>query len=223
MRLLIISPHACVARLTAEFTAAGIGCDLAASGDEAEAMIGAYAYGCVLLDEGLKDDAGALLRRLCVGSVDLPVILLTAHEDAERRVAALRDGADDVLARPFLFDELQARILAVTRRQGGYAGDVLVFGGLALDLAAREARVDGRWLPLSAREADLLEPLLRRAGHIVPKRMLEDMLFGASDALGSNAIEVYIHRLRRKLAAVTDELGIMTVRGVGYRLTLAGA
>lgn len=222
MRLLIISPHPCIARLTADFTAAGTRFDLAASSDEAEAMIGAYAYGCVLLDEGLQDDAVALLRRLRARSVSLPIILLTAREDAERRVAALRDGADDVMARPFLFEELQARITAVMRRQGVCASDVLTFGGLALDLTAREARVDGRWLPLSTRETDILEPLLRRAGHIVTKRVLEDMLFGASDALGSNAIEVYVHRLRRKLAGVTDELAIMTIRGVGYRLSLAG-
>jgi two-component system response regulator TctD len=115
-----------------------------------------------------------------------------------------------------LFDELEARINAVMRRQGGYVDRRISLGNLHLDLTSREVSSDNGLLDFSAREAELIEILIRRAGHVVPKRILEDQLFGAGDTLGSNAVEVYVHRLRKKLEAAAVTVKIQTVRGVGY-------
>ena len=149
------------------------------------------------------------------------MLILTARGDVQRRIEGLNAGADDYLVKPFDFEELQARLDAVLRRQGGYVGRALMLGALVLDPATREVTLDGAPVALSVRETELLELLLRRAGRVVPKRMAEDQLFGMDEGLGSNAIEVYVHRLRRRLEQSGAALRIDTVRGVGYMLRAA--
>jgi len=173
----------------------------------------------MVLDLGLPDEDGlTLLRRLRAQRRTVPVIVLSARGAGEMRVLGLESGADDYLVKPFLFVELHARLSAILRRQGGYVEDVLRAADLTLDTRSREVRAAGAPVPLSVREIELLELLMRRAGHVVPKRVLADQLFGAGDALGSNAVDVYVHRVRRKLedcAAVK----VQTVRGIGYMLS----
>ena len=160
-----------------------------------------------------------LLRRLRSNGSKLPIIILTARSDHTSRVNALRGGADDFMVKPFLFDELHARVEAVLRRQGGIVSQAVTFGKLILNIANKEVTVAGKRLALSVREVEILEPLLRRAGHVVPKGLLQDQLLGAGDSPGPNAVEVYMHRLRQKLEKSDSGLAIKTVHGVGYLLT----
>lgn len=221
MRLLIVEDDRELSEaLIAAFSRISVHCDHAATAADAEALIRSMAYTLVVLDLGLPDDDGlALLKRLRSAGETVPVIVLTARGDSQTRITGLRSGADDFMVKPFLFDELHARVEAVLRRQGRYVENQMSFGPLVFDVASREATIDGARLSLSAREADMLEPLLRRSGHVVPKRFLEDQLFGSSETFGSNAIEVYVHRLRRKIETSASGLSIVTVRGVGYMLT----
>lgn len=221
MRLLIVEDDRELSEaLIAAFARISVHCDHAATAADAEALIRSMAYTLVVLDLGLPDDDGlALLKRLRSAGETVPVIVLTARGDSQTRITGLRSGADDFMVKPFLFDELHARVEAVLRRQGRYVENQMNFGPLVFDVGSREATIDGQRLSLSAREADMLEPLLRRSGHVVPKRFLEDQLFGSSETFGSNAIEVYVHRLRRKIETTNSGLSIVTVRGVGYMLT----
>lgn len=223
MRILIVEDDADLTEaLLQAFAQVSIRCDTARDVGDAEQLIETTAYAMIVLDLGLPDEDGQiLLRRLRAKGLDVPVIVLTARGDTKSRVECLRDGADDFLIKPFLFDELHARIDAVLRRQGGYVDKCLTFGSLRLDTSIKEASVGGKRLKLSVREAEILEPLIRRGGHIVSKKLLEDQLFGAGDTLESNAVEVYTHRLRRKLRQSGSGLFIETVRGVGYLLTQA--
>lgn len=222
MRLLIVDDNAELAEaLAAAFLRRDIRCDITGTARDAEHLIGTTDYAAVVLDLGLPDEDGlVLLRRLRARHFTLPVIVLSARSAGEMRVLGLESGADDYLVKPFLFVELHARLVAILRRQGGYIEDVLRAADLTLDTRSREVRAGNAPLSLSVREVELLELLMRRAGHVVPKRVLADQLFGASDALGSNAVDVYVHRVRRKLedcAAVK----VQTVRGIGYMLSSA--
>jgi two-component system response regulator TctD len=221
VRILIVEDDAQLREALLEaFARVHVHCDHAACANDADQLIAMTAYTLVVLDLGLPDEDGLeLLRRLRGGGQTVPVIVLTARGDSLTRVQGLRSGADDFLVKPFLFDELHARIEAVLRRQAGYSGFCLRFGAIEFDISMREASVSGMRLALSQRELEMLEPLMRRGGHVVPKRLLEDQLFGAGDTLNSNAIEVYVHRLRRKLERTGAGLGIETVRGIGYMLT----
>lgn len=222
MRLLIVEDHEEVAgALVAAFAERGIRCDRAATGGDADQLIGQIDYAAVILDLGLPDEDGlSLLKRLRRRRNAVPVLVLTARGEGEMRVVGLEAGADDYLVKPFLFAELHARLHAVLRRQSGQVDPRIEVGDLSFDLRSREVTARGALLELSVREIELLELLMRRAGHVVPKRMIEDQLFGAGDGFGSNAIEVYVHRLRRRLeqrATVT----VQTVRGIGYMLSPA--
>lgn len=222
MRLLIVDDNLELAEaLAAAFLKRDIRCDIAGTARDAEQLVTTVDYAAMVLDLGLPDEDGlVLLRRLRARRFNLPVIVLSARGAGEMRVLGLESGADDYLVKPFLFVELHARLAAVLRRQGGYVEDVLRAADLTLDTRSREVRAGDAPVPLSVREIELLELLMRRAGHVVPKRVLADQLFGASDALGSNAVDVYVHRVRRKLedcAAVR----VQTVRGIGYMLAPA--
>ena len=220
MRLLIVEDNAELAEaMTSAFLVRDIRCDVAASAGDAEQLIETMDYSAVILDLGLPDEDGlSLLCRLRRRRIVTPVIVLTARGEGEMRVKGLETGADDYVVKPFLFAELHARLGAVLRRQGGYVEHLLRTANLTLDTRTREAAVDGVPLDMSAREVELLELLMRRPGHVVPKRMLEDQLFGAGDTLGSNAVEVYVHRVRRKLDDVAG-VKLQTVRGIGYMLS----
>lgn len=223
MRILLIEDDAALAgALVDALRQRGLTVDHAASAEEAEAYLSAVDHAAILLDLGLPDEDGlALLRRLRAGGNTRPVLVLTARGSVDARIRGLHGGADDYIVKPFDPDELHARILAVLRRQGGYLGVSLSCARLIFDVESRVARVGDRLLTLSARETELLELLLRRAGNVVPKRVVEDQLFGAGGDLGSNAVEVYVHRLRKRLDEAATGARIDTVRGVGYLLRSA--
>ena len=220
MRVLLIEDDRDLAQaLTAALSPRGFAVDLARSGDEADAYLQHGDYAAVLLDLGLPDEDGlALLHRLRGRGDTRPVLILTARGAIDARIRGLNEGADDYLVKPFDVDELHARLLAVLRRQGGYIGRSLTCGRLSFDLETRLVRVADATIALSVRETELLELLLRRAGNVVPKRIAEDHLFGLGGDLGSNAVEVYVHRLRKKLDDADSGARIETVRGVGYMI-----
>jgi len=175
-------------------------------------------FDAILLDWRLPDGSGVdWLRRLRahVGANQrAPVLLLTARDQLNDRIEGLDAGADDYLVKPFELAELAARVRAVARRAVGQPQTLLHAGGIALDPAARQVTLGGRPVELTAREYALLEALLRRAGHIVSRGDLEQLLYGYDADVASNTIEVHLSSLRRKLGRGAIE----TVRGMGYRL-----
>ncbi|HZD18835.1 MAG TPA: response regulator transcription factor [Actinomycetota bacterium] len=145
----------------------------------------------------------------------LPVLLLTARDTVQDRVAGLRGGADDYLVKPFAFDELLARLDAITRRAHAPAPEsLLVFGSVALDPGARRVKADGREVELTAKEFDLLECLLRNAGRVVSRTQLQEEVWGFAFDARTKVVDLYVHYLRRKLGSRGDI--IQTVRGIGY-------
>lgn len=223
MRILLVEDdEPLAAALSTALLQRGLTVDHATDVEEADAYLAAVDHAVVLLDLGLPDDDGlTLLRRLRSGGNTRPVLVLTARGSVDARIRGLNGGADDYMVKPVDPDELHARILAVMRRQGGYLGVSLTCARLIFDVESRTARVGDTLLSLSARETELLEILLRRAGNVVPKRVVEDQLFGAGGDLGSNAVEVYVHRLRRRLEDAATGARIETIRGVGYMLRSA--
>ena len=218
MRLLIVEDDKdLAAALGNAFARRSISSDHAESGEDAGLMLQLTRYAAIVLDLGLPDGDGfSFLQQLRARKDTIPVIILTARSDLGDRVAGLDAGADDYLIKPFEFDELYARLTAVLRRQGSFQGNLLSFANLQFDIATRELLVAGAVLALSGRETELVELLMRRDGRVVPKRLAEDQLFGMSDNLGSNAVEVYVHRLRQKLERAGATTRIDTIRGVGY-------
>ena len=148
-----------------------------------------------------------------------PVLILTARGSLEDRVIGLQSGADDYLVKPFALEELVARLHALLRRPGNLLGATLKLGNVALDTEARQVFVGDQPVLFSAREIAVLEQLLRRSGRVVAKTLLADNLYGLSQEIGSNAVEVYVHRLRRHLAEMGASVQIHTLRGVGYLIT----
>jgi len=172
-------------------------------------------YAAVVLDLGLpRLDGLGLLRALRAAGRNVPVLVLTARDTLQDKVGGLDSGADDYLVKPVDLDELAARLRALIRRAGGQVAPVLRVGGIELDPAARRVRMDGRPLALSARELAILEMLMRNAGRVISRAQLEAALYGWSEGVESNAVEVHIHHLRRKLGADI----IHTLRGIGYLL-----
>jgi two-component system response regulator TctD len=220
MRLLIVEDNRELAdAIRGGFEKRHINCDLAHDAGDAAIMIETARYALVILDLGLPDADGMdMLRQLRLSTRPEPILVLTARGAVESRVDALRAGADDYMLKPFHFDELHARVLAILRRDAGYRTNVLKAGALELDVETRRVSISGIPAEISMREVELLELLLRRIDRVVPKQMLEDQLFGTGDALGSNAIEVYIHRIRHHLKTAGLPLTVQTVRGVGYML-----
>lgn len=220
MRLLIVEDNRDLAQAIADgFARRHIASDTATTVETAEYLFKTVDYTAMVLDLGLPDDDGLnLVKRLRRAGHVQPLIILTARTDPQKRVEGLMAGADDYIAKPFLFDELHARFEAILRRSNGYVGRQLELGDVALNTSTRELSVGGALIDASLRETELLEILLRRKEHLVPRRVMEDQLFGAGDALGSNAVEVYVHRVRRKLERHSAGVRIKTVRGVGYML-----
>ena len=220
MRLLVVEDQRELAQAIAEaFAKHNVHCDLAYSSVDAELMIRSTRYALIVLDLGLPDGDGLdLLRRLRAMQSREPTIILTARSTVESRIEGLTAGADDYLMKPFHFEELLARVHAVLRRDGGYADRLIEAGRLRLDIETRQFTIDGKPFAVSLRAGELLELLMRRLDRVVPKRVLEDQLFGSGDTLGSNAVEVYVHRIRRHLDAAGLSLSVQTVRGVGYML-----
>ncbi|MGE0450343.1 MAG: response regulator transcription factor [Vicinamibacterales bacterium] len=196
--------------------------DLAEDADAAEQLVGAEDYDAILLDLMLpgQTDGFAFCRRLREQRVDTPVLMLTARDGVADRVQGLDLGADDYLTKPFAFDELLARLRALTRRgRTRQMTASLSYGPLAMDLDTHRVTVDGREIHLSATEYRLLEFLIRRAETVVSRTQLADRVWGSNYDPASNLADVYVGYLRRKLAGVgsTGSL-IRTIRGLGYML-----
>ncbi len=218
MRLLIVEDnHALAQSLSGAFRAKGYAVDCAAGGEDAEAALHTQPYDLLILDLGLPDmDGFEVLRRLRRQKSRIPVLVLTARDTLQQRVDGLNVGADDYLGKPFALAELEARAGALLRRGVGGAGAVLRHGRLALDTVGRIATLDGEPLDLPRRELCLLELLLLRCGQVVGKQTLLDKLFSFDEEVGQNAVELYVHRLRKKLQPAGVRL--RTVRGLGYLL-----
>jgi DNA-binding response OmpR family regulator len=196
---------------------AGLDADGVTTAADADAALHAIAYSAVVLDLGLPDQDGlSLLRQLRAAGTAIPILILTARGSVDDRVRGLDAGADDYLVKPFAEKELLARIRVLLRRPGSLLGEAYDFGNLCFDTVSRELTIRGVPQSLSPRETAVLELLLRRAGRVVPKNVVEDQLFGLDGEVGSNAVEVYVHRLRKQLAEAGATAVIHTIRGVGY-------
>lgn len=195
----------------------GYAVDRVASGGDADSALVAQTYDLLILDLGLPRMSGLdVLRRLRSRQGNLPVLILTAADTIEQRVRCLDLGADDFMAKPFALSELEARVRALARRAMGAGSNLIRVGELEYDHAGRTARLAGHTLELSARETGLLEVLLKRTGRLVSKEQIVDHLCEWGEEVSTNAIEVYMHRLRKKLEG--GGIRIATVRGLGYCL-----
>jgi DNA-binding response OmpR family regulator len=191
--------------------------DWIADGARADSILRTESFDLVVLDLTLPGlDGLALLRRLRARSQDVPVLIITARGSVDARVKGLDLGADDYLGKPFELAELEARVRALLRRSQGRASGLLEVGPLVLDTAARQLSLDGEAVTLPRREMSVLEVLMSRAGKVVSKEQIAAALYTFDDEASPNAIELYVSRLRKKLAAA--EVTIQTVRGLGYVL-----
>lgn len=218
MRVLLVEDNAeLVALLKKGVAQGGFSADSVGTAGDAAHVLSTMRYAAIVLDLGLPDNDGlTLLRDLRRRGDSTPVLVLTARDGVSDRVIGLREGADDYMAKPFAMEELVARLQALLRRPGNLLGRRLTFGNVALDTEGRQVIVNGTVRSFPARETAVLEILLRRSGNVAPKRLFEDHLFGLSGDVGSNAVEVYVHRLRKMLADAGATVKIHTVRGVGY-------
>ena len=179
----------------------------------AQSVLRTQAYDLVLLDLALPGKDGIeVLRSMRAARLRIPVLIATARDAVEQRIAGLDAGADDYILKPYDLGELLARVRALLRRAAGRAEPIYEHQGVAINPATREATVDGRPVLLSAREWAVLEPLIARPGTVLSRAQLEEKIFGFDDSIASNAVEVYVHGLRKKLGAHV----IQNVRGLGY-------
>ncbi len=216
MRLLLIEDDVMVGKALQQGLAqAGFSVDWVRDGRQAELSLLTGAYGLAVLDLGLPQlDGMALLKRLRGRGDATPVLIASARDTVRDRIAGLDAGADDYVLKPFDLDELIARVRALLRRHAGSGSPLLRCGALVLDPARRAVALDGRSVELSPREFGVLEALMQRPGMVLSREKLEQAVYGWGEEVASNAIEVHLHHLRRKLGAAR----IRNVRGVGYRI-----
>jgi two-component system response regulator MprA len=197
--------------------------DLAPDGEEALAFARAASYDAIVLDVLLpRVDGLEVCRRLRAAGSRTPILLLTAMDALEHKVAGLDSGADDYLVKPFAFAELLARLRALLRREASRKEGAISVGDLTLDPASQQARRGDRPLELTAREYGILETLMRRPGQVVSRDTIIESVWGFDYPESMNLIDVYVGRLRRKLGGEAAPALIHTVRGLGYRLAETG-
>lgn len=195
--------------------AAGFAVDWVRDGREAEVSLALNIHQLAILDLGLpRQDGMAVLRAVRRNGNTLPVIIATARDGVADRIAGLDAGADDYILKPFDLDELCARVRALLRRHAGSAAPLHVAGELTLDPVRKLVTSAGKPVTLSAKEFAILEALMQRPGAVLSREKLEEAVYGWGDEVGSNAIEVHLHHLRKKLGSES----IKNVRGVGYRV-----
>ncbi len=224
MRVLVIEDDATLGRALQEFlTDQGHVTDWLADGERGLSALSSHFYDLLVLDLNLPGVDGLhVLKTIRDQGKNFPVLILTARDGLQDRIAGLDAGADDYLTKPFELMEFAARLRALTRRHAGITSSVLEFGCLALDTAHRELRAAGQRLALSVRELSVLEMLMYRAGKVVTKQQIVQGLSALDADFSENAVEVYIYRLRKRLEGHGAQ--IQTVRGFGYLLELeAGA
>ncbi len=214
MRLLLVEDDPMIGEAVRDLLRAeGYAVDWANDGDMADAALATQAYDLVLLDLGLpRRDGLAVLRDLRARKDRTPVLIATARDGVAQRVQGLDAGADDYVLKPYDLEELLARIRALLRRAAGRAEPVYEHQGISVTPATREVLVQGRPVSLSAREWAVLEALIARPGTVLSRQQLEDKLYGWDGEISSNAVEVYVHGLRKKLGAHL----VLNVRGLGY-------
>jgi two-component system OmpR family response regulator len=220
VRVLIVEDEVRMASLIRRGLAGeGLAADVAGSGEDALWMAPAHDYDVVVLDVMLPDlDGFEVCRRLRAGGVWSPVLMLTARDSVDDRVAGLDSGADDYLVKPFAFAELLARLRALGRRGETGRPTVLAVGDLRLDPATREVSRGSQPIALSAKEFALLETFMRRAGEVLSRLHLLEHAWDFAYENRSNVVDVYVRRLRRKIDEPFGRGSLETVRGVGYRL-----
>jgi two-component system response regulator QseB len=216
VRLLLVEDDAMIAEaIRSGLRRDGFVVDWVRDGEVAEGVLRTEQFDLLLLDLGLPHRDGLqVLKSLRAHRLPLPVLILTARDAVSDRVQGLDAGADDYLVKPFDLDELAARIRALLRRKSGRTAPLIEHLGVSLDPAAHRVTHNGQEIVLSPREFALLQLLMERPGQILSRAQIEERLYGWGEEVESNAIEVHIHGLRRKLGADF----IVNVRGVGYRV-----
>jgi len=225
MRILIVEDELRMASLIRRgLLAEGVAADVAPNGEEALWMAEAHDYDSIVLDVMLPGiDGFETCRRLRANGVWAPVLMLTARDAVDDRVAGLDMGADDYLVKPFAFAELLARLRALVRRGDAERPSVLQVGDLTLDPAARQVRRGDEEISLSAKEFSLLETFMRRPGEVLSRLHLLEHAWDFAYENRSNVVDVYIRHLRRKIDEPFGRCSLETVRGAGYRLRADGA
>jgi DNA-binding response OmpR family regulator len=219
MRILVIEDEVKIAKsLEKGLTGEGYIVDIAYDGDTAETLVDANVYDLILLDWMIpgRHDGPGLIKLWREEGEQAPILMLTARTTIGDRVTGLDAGADDYLPKPFSFDELLARVRAMLRRPKAHEGSMLKTGELSLDVVAKEARIDGRLVHLTAKEFQLIEYLLRHKGEVVSKDQLLDHVWADEDRVQHNTVETFIANVRKKIG--TGDAVIQTVRGYGYRV-----
>ena len=218
MRILLVEDnHQLAEWLARTLRKSGYTVDCVYDGAAADHLLYTQIYSLVILDLSLpRLDGRQVLKRLRARENNVPVLILTVSNTAEGRIVGLDNGADDYVTKPFDVGELEARIRALLRRSGQHKNPMLQCGSLVYDTNSRVFSLNDAVLPLTPRERAVLEALMMKMGKTVTKQSLADSLFGIDENVASDAIEVYVHRLRKKLEA--SNASIITLRGLGYLL-----
>jgi DNA-binding response OmpR family regulator len=221
MRLLLVEDNEQLVQLLAKsLQLLGYDADCRTTAAAARKALINTTYTALILDLGLPDGDGlSIIKELRNRQDTIPVLVISGRGGQKDRVSGLRSGADDYLVKPFALQELAARLEAQLRRPGHLFGSSLQIANLKFDIRTRQASIDNQPQVLSSREAAVLELLMLSKGRIVSKRDVEKNVFGPSAEITSNAIEVYVHRLRKQLSEKGANVRIQTVRGIGYLLT----
>jgi len=214
MRLLLIEDNESIGKgVNAGLTQAGYAVDWVRDGETATSALKTEDYDIAVLDLGIPKKSGEeVLTDLRKSGKKLPVLILTAKDTIQDRIVGLDLGADDYMVKPFDLDELQARLRALLRRSSGRANPLLTHGDVALDPASHTVTKDGEIIELTPRAFEILQILMENQGRVLSRTRLEDSTYSWKDEIESNAVEVHIHQIRKKLGAKI----IRTIRGVGY-------